>query len=410
VLEKADVRRRGEARARSEPDGASSGRRDSPLPRAHGGGPRRVASHAERVGAYTRLEAHQSPVAGPQVREPINGSIFRRCSRARSSTCAAGCSGSRRAMIRSTSRAMNAADVRRTLAVTTARAYLRSSRRGGSSRRRSPRATTPRGTYDFTRAQLVGGVGNRLDEARAAQELTSDEVLLQEPGGRALSRARGARRARRGRRIGGRGRVELRREGCRLNDALNESAELRGPTCARARQRRGPPIDGANQAYADYLPYLNLIAFPFYQNPGRPHGPADRVAGRARAHDSALRRRFPLRAGARAEGARDEAAPERRGDAAARQEATCAPRSRRCSARTSRSIRRSSPLAFAKKALGLANLAYRAGATTNLEVIDAERQARDAETQAADRGGRRARGEARPPGGDRAIPMIGRTS
>ena len=38
---------------------------------------------------------------------------------------------------------------------------------------------------------------------------------------------------------------------------------------------------------------------------------------------------------------------------------------------------------FATQALALANLAYRAGATTNLEVIDAERQARDAETQAA---------------------------
>jgi outer membrane protein TolC len=39
--------------------------------------------------------------------------------------------------------------------------------------------------------------------------------------------------------------------------------------------------------------------------------------------------------------------------------------------------------AFANQALVLANLAYRAGATTNLEVIDAERQARDAATQAA---------------------------
>jgi outer membrane protein TolC len=39
--------------------------------------------------------------------------------------------------------------------------------------------------------------------------------------------------------------------------------------------------------------------------------------------------------------------------------------------------------AFARTALELANEAYRAGATSNLEVIDAERQARDAETQAA---------------------------
>ena len=36
----------------------------------------------------------------------------------------------------------------------------------------------------------------------------------------------------------------------------------------------------------------------------------------------------------------------------------------------------------ANKALELANLAYQAGATTNLDVIDAERQARDAATQA----------------------------
>jgi outer membrane protein TolC len=38
---------------------------------------------------------------------------------------------------------------------------------------------------------------------------------------------------------------------------------------------------------------------------------------------------------------------------------------------------------FATKALRLANAAYRGGATTNLEVIDAERQARDADAQAA---------------------------
>jgi outer membrane protein TolC len=39
--------------------------------------------------------------------------------------------------------------------------------------------------------------------------------------------------------------------------------------------------------------------------------------------------------------------------------------------------------ALAKETLDLANTAYRAGATTNLEVIDAERRARDAETQVA---------------------------
>ena len=39
--------------------------------------------------------------------------------------------------------------------------------------------------------------------------------------------------------------------------------------------------------------------------------------------------------------------------------------------------------AFATAALDLASVAYHGGATTNLEVIDAERQSRDADTQAA---------------------------
>jgi outer membrane protein TolC len=38
--------------------------------------------------------------------------------------------------------------------------------------------------------------------------------------------------------------------------------------------------------------------------------------------------------------------------------------------------------ALAHQALDLANIAYRGGAVTNIEVIDAEQQARDAATQA----------------------------
>ena len=37
---------------------------------------------------------------------------------------------------------------------------------------------------------------------------------------------------------------------------------------------------------------------------------------------------------------------------------------------------------LAREALDLANRAYRAGATSNIEVIDAERRARDADTAA----------------------------
>ena len=38
---------------------------------------------------------------------------------------------------------------------------------------------------------------------------------------------------------------------------------------------------------------------------------------------------------------------------------------------------------MAREALELSQLAYRAGATSNIDVVDAERRARDAETDAA---------------------------
>ena len=90
----------------------------------------------------------------------------------------------------------------------------RSSRRSASSRPRSPRATTRRAHFDFTRAQLVGGVGNRLDEVRAAQELTTDEVTLQNQEV-ALFRAREAL----GVLVAGDGAVDCRRRDLRDADA-----------------------------------------------------------------------------------------------------------------------------------------------------------------------------------------------
>jgi hypothetical protein len=59
---------------------------------------------------------------------------------------------------------------------------------------------------------------------------------------------------------------------------------------------------------------------------------------------------------------------------------------------------------LAHEALALADLAYRAGATTNLEVIDAERRARDADTAAviAEDNARQARLDL-PPGNFRSV-------
>src|SRR5262249_30215973 len=61
----------------------------------------------------------------------------------------------------------NAADVRRTVAVSTARAYLAVVAQKRLLETARSARDSAKGHYEFTRAQLVGGVGNRLDMMRA---------------------------------------------------------------------------------------------------------------------------------------------------------------------------------------------------------------------------------------------------
>ncbi len=276
---------------------------------------------------------------------------------------------------------LDAAAVRRTVAVATARAYLEVI----AQKRLLETAVTARDNarahYDFTRAQRVGGVGNRLDEARAAQELTTDEVGLQNEAV-ALFRAREAL----GVLVAGDGAIDATEETFgqmpTLNDALDESARLRADV--RARQGAAAAADRrVDQAYTDYLPYLNLVAYPFYQNP--PIIPTTPQTGweaqlvlTLPIYDGGLRygqerERKALADEARldVEGTLRQAKSEVRAAFEEIQRADAALDQGQQSA------------AFARQALALANQAYRAGATTNLEVIDAERQSRDADTLAA---------------------------
>jgi outer membrane protein TolC len=275
----------------------------------------------------------------------------------------------------------NAADVRRTLGVTTARAYLAIITQKRLLETAITARDNARGHFEFTRAQLVGGVGNRLDEIRAAQELTTDEVLLQNQEV-ALFRAREAL----GVLVAGDGSMDAGDDnfGWRmpsLNDALNEAQ--RGRPDVLARERAAKAADRTvKQAYADYLPYLNLIAFPFYQNPPTPTVPqtgweAELVLtlplydGGLRYGQEHERKALAGEANLNLEATLRQAKSDVRAAFEEMQRADIALDQARQSA------------AFATQALALANLAYKAGATTNLEVIDAERQARDAATQAA---------------------------
>jgi outer membrane protein TolC len=275
---------------------------------------------------------------------------------------------------------LSAADVRRTLAVTAGRAYLAVIKE----RRLLETAKTARDNakahYDFTHAQLTGGVGNRLDEVRAAQELTTDEVLLQNQEA-ALFHAREAL----GVLVVGEGAIDAAEWSFGpmplLGDGLSDAQSLRADV--RVRERAAKAADRTvNQAYADYLPYLSLVASPFYQNPPVPTLPQT-------GWQAALVLALPLYDGGLRYGQEHERAALA-DEAHLQVEATL--RQARSDVRAAFEEMQRADIAldqahqsasFATTAFSLADLAYRGGATTNLEVIDAARQARDAETQAA---------------------------
>jgi outer membrane protein TolC len=273
------------------------------------------------------------------------------------------------------------ADVRRQTAITAARAYL-----SIVAEKRVLDATvrardTARAHYIFSRTRREGGVGNRVDEVRAEQELATDEAQLQNSLN-ALLRAQEALGT-----IAGADRPLDAAEEPALAapsntvDAIRDAEQRREDV--RAAQLRASAADHVSRdSWLDYLPTLLGTFQPFYQAPptttmprtgwvaqllltiniydgGIRSGQAkerDSLANEAHAQlDSLLRQ-------ARSE-VRVAFDSLERGDAALAESLRAADR--------------------AGEALQLANRAYQAGATSNLEVIDAQRRARDADTSAA---------------------------
>lgn len=275
----------------------------------------------------------------------------------------------------------SADDVRRVVAVNAARAYLTviSQHRIVEVNQRA--MATAKAHFDFAKAQFEGGVGNRIDQVRAEQELAISENQFQQANV-ALVKAQEAL----GVLLGGSGPVDATDDAQlpsttpTLSGAMDEASTRRSDL--RAAQRRLQATETlVNDSWADFMPLLAGTFQPFYQNPpslvtpqtgwqaqliltvplydgGLRYGLADErraLANQARAQvDSVLRQ-------ARAD-VRSSFEAVRRADAGLQ------------------SARRAAKLAG--EALELANMAYKAGASTNLEVIDAERRARDAETSA----------------------------
>ncbi|HEY3357735.1 MAG TPA: TolC family protein [Polyangia bacterium] len=276
---------------------------------------------------------------------------------------------------------LTAADVRRQVALATARAYLTvmAAKRVLEVMQRA--RVTAKAHYDYAHARRQGGVGNRIDEVRAAQELATDEAQVESAEANVV-RAREAL----GVLLGVEQAVDTADEpalatapsfAAALEDAERQRSDVRA---ARARLRLAENV--YHDTWADFMPSLTVQFQPFYQNPASLTLPTTgwqaTFALSVPFYDGGLRyglrrERAALTVEARAtlEGTVRQARADVRTAYEAARRAEAALVAAKQAAKLSRD------------ALDLATLAYRAGATTNIEVIDAERRARDAGTTAA---------------------------
>jgi outer membrane protein TolC len=271
-------------------------------------------------------------------------------------------------------------EVRRQLAVLAARAYLTVV----TERRLIDAAVRARDTAlahrDFAHARFTGGVGNRLDEVRAAQEYEAD-VAQMETAWAALHQAQEAL----GVVLGSDHPIDA-AEDPRLETppGLEEALDSAGdrPDLKTANRRKRAADRVVRDRYADYLPYLTASFQPFYQNPATLTLPTGGYQAQliltVPLYDGGLRYGLDRERRALAEEARAQVEALLR---QARSEVRTSFVTLERADRSLEAARRSA--ALTKEALSLANLAYHAGAANNLDVIDAERRARDADTQAA---------------------------
>ncbi len=283
----------------------------------------------------------------------------------------------------------SALDTRRLVAVAAARAYLIvvAQKRVIDAAVRARDAD--RAHYEYAHQRFAGGVGNRIDEVRAAQQVQSDEANVQTQY-MGLARYREAL----GVLVGAGGPIDA--EEPNLQAAIEPAQAMRDaerrPDVRAADVRLRAAEHTIHDNWTDYSPYLTGTFMPFYATPSTLTYPTTgwqaQLVLTVPLYDAGLRYGQ--------EHQRDAA----RDEAQARLDGTL--RQARADVRVAfEELRRAdATLAAAQKAaalaqtsLDLANAAYRAGATTDIEVIDAERTALDAATAVvvAEDGARQAR-------------------
>lgn len=275
----------------------------------------------------------------------------------------------------------NAGDVRRQLALATARTYLSLIAQHRVIDVSERAVQNARAHYQFAHQRFAGGYGTRVDEVRAAQEVATDESQLQANVAQ-LARLREAL----GVLVGVDHPIDVTEDvtlpaAPPLDESMHDAMALRADLLLD-RQRLEAAQHVSRDSWADWMPSLVATLQPFYQYPQTltlPNWGFQATVGLSWSlYDGGLRyglakeRRSLVReAQASLEGNERQARSDVRAADEELKRATAALQSARDAAK------------LAADGLALTNLAYRAGASTNIEVIDAERRARDADTAAA---------------------------
>ncbi len=271
-----------------------------------------------------------------------------------------------------------AEETRWQVAAATARAWLTVLAQRRSLETLTRALDTARAHLDFARARLAGGVGNRIDEVRAAQEVAATEAQ-REASFTAITRAREAL----GVLLAADGPVDVDPAGDPAAapteaSALADADALR-PDVRTARARAEATGHLVRDGWVDYLPSLVGVAAPFYQNPPTLTQPLTgwqaQLVLSIPLYDGGLRYGAQRERRALADEARlqlDQALRQAHADV---RSAVVAIRQGDRALDAAREAAR-----LSDEALTLAQTAWRGGVSTNLEVIDAERRARDAAT------------------------------
>jgi outer membrane protein TolC len=285
-------------------------------------------------------------------------------------------------------------DIRREIAIATADAYLAIITQKRVLELNERARDNARAHYEYAEQRFQGGLGSRLNALRAQQELSADEARVED--------ARlGVRRAQEALGV-------LIAADAPVDAAGEPRFELPGDAAASAapdatQLQAGTPMDPAiatrtdirvlesrvfaaervvRDSWREYLPSVTTLFAPQILTPSSLFSPA-------RSWSVAFVASVPI-----------WEAGERRGRARERQAALDLVRAERVSVarqatsevRTAREAVQSTERALgsaraaaeqATEVVRITDVAFRAGATTNIEVIDAQRRARDAETAAA---------------------------